>query len=103
MVQALIEDYDLARISDIFLSKRQTETLNLIQGAIRKSAHVFAEDRTQLAVHLWSRLLDFEIPEIQGLVAQAKQSRNSPCLWPLRTNLERANEGALRTLVILPG
>ncbi|WP_293285448.1 hypothetical protein [Microcoleus sp. PH2017_40_RAT_O_B] len=39
-VQPLIEDYDLARISDVLLSPEQTQTLKLIQGAIRKSAHV---------------------------------------------------------------
>jgi WD40 repeat protein len=97
-VQALIEDYDLARNSDVLLSQEQSQTLRLIQGAIRKSAHVLEKDKTQLAGHLWSRLVDFETPEIQGVVKQAKQSRNSPCLWPLKPNLERANEGALRTL-----
>lgn len=98
-VQALIEDYDLAINSDVLLSGKQTESLRLIQGAIRKSAHVFEMDKTQLAVHLWSRLQDFEIPEIKQLVEQAKHSRNSSCLWPLKANLERANEGALRTFV----
>ena len=97
-VQALIEDYDLARNYDVLLSQEQSQTLRLIQGAIRKSAHILEKDKTQLAGHLWSRLVDFETPEIQGVVKQAKQSRNSPCLWPLKPNLERANEGALRTL-----
>ncbi len=98
-VQALIEDYDLARNSDVLLSEEQSQSLRLIQGAIRKSAHVLEKEKTQLAVHLWSRLVDFETPEIQEVVKQAKQSRNSFCLWPLKPNLERANEGALRTLV----
>ncbi|MEG5115570.1 hypothetical protein QUB60_23060, partial [Microcoleus sp. A2-C5] len=98
-VQALIDDYDLARNSDVLLSEEQSQTLRLIQGAIRKSAHVLEKDKTQFAGQLWSRLVDFETPEIQGVVKQAKQSRNSSCLWPLKPNLERANEGALRTLV----
>ncbi len=98
-VQALIDDYDLAKNSDVLLAQEQSQTLRLIQGAIRKSAHVLEKDKTQLAVHLWSRLVDFETPEIQGVVKQAKQSRNSSCLWPLKPNLESANEGALRTLV----
>src|SRR4028119_2113411 len=97
-VQPLIEDYDLGRNADVLLSKEQSQTLRLMQGAIRKSAHVLEKDKTQLAGHLWGRLVDFETPEIQGVVKQAKQSRNSPCLWPLKPNLERANEGALRTL-----
>ncbi|MEG5222946.1 hypothetical protein QUB34_09945, partial [Microcoleus sp. AT9b-C5] len=98
-VQALIEDYDLARFSDVLLSEEQGQTLRWIQGAIRKSAHVLDQDKTQLVEHLWGRLLDFEIPQIQGLLEQAKQSRDRPWLRPVRANLERANEGALRTLV----
>ncbi|PSB24242.1 WD40 repeat domain-containing protein [filamentous cyanobacterium Phorm 46] len=99
-VQPLIEDYDLARISDVFLSEGQTETLKLIQGAIRKSAHVLEKDKTQLVEHLWGRLLDFEMPEIQRLLEQARQSKDSVWLRPLKAkaNLERAGEGCLRTL-----
>ncbi|MEZ2315169.1 MAG: WD40 repeat domain-containing protein, partial [Microcoleus sp.] len=97
-VQGLIEDYDLARVSDVLLSEGQTETLRLIQGAIRKSAHVLDGDKTQLAGHLWSRLVDFEIAEIQGMLEQGWQSKDSVWLRPLKGNLERANEGALRTL-----
>ena len=98
-VQGLIEDYDLARVSDVLLSEGQTESLKLIQGAIRKSAHVLERDKTQLAGHLWGRLLDSEMPGIQAMLAQAKQSKDSPWLRPLKANLDRANEGALRTLV----
>ena len=97
-VEALIEDYDLARISEVLLSEGQTETLRLIQGAIRKSAQVLDNDKTQLAGHLWGRLLDFERPQIQGLLAQGKQSKDSPWLRPLKANLERPGEGCLRTL-----
>ncbi len=86
-VQALIDDYDLARISDVLLSEEQSQTLRLIQGAIRKSAHVMAKDKTQLAGHLWGRLLDFEMSQIQVLLEQAKQSKDRPWLQPLKTNL----------------
>src|SRR4028118_1276999 len=54
--QALIDDYDLARNYDVLLSEQQSQTLRLIQGAIRKSAHVLEKDKTQLAGHLWGRL-----------------------------------------------
>ena len=133
-VQALVDDYDLARNSQVLLSQEQSQSLRLIQGAIRKSAHVLEKNKTQLAGHLWGRLLPYErtqiideskyfweylplmprfLPrkpikkvtekitppyDIQALLEQAKQSRDCPCLWPLKPNLERANEGALRTL-----
>ena len=60
-VQPLIEDYDLGRISDVLLSEGQTQTLNLIQGEIRKSAHVLEKDKNELAGQLLGRLLDFEM------------------------------------------
>ena len=97
-VQALIEDYDLAIISDVLLSGDQSETLKLIQGAIRKSAPILERDKTQLAGQLLGRLLDFEMPEIQGMLEQAKQWKDSLWLRPLRANLERPGEGCLRTL-----
>ena len=98
-VQALIEDFDLARNSDVLLGQEQRQTLKLIQGAIRKSAHVLERDKTQLAGHLLGRLLDFEMPEILALLEQVRQSKDSVWLRPLKANLEPANEGALRTLV----
>ena len=97
-VQPLIEDYDLGRNADVFLSQQQAQTLKLIQGGIRKSAHVLEKDKTELAGQLLGRLLDFEITDIQGLLEQAKQSKNSLWLRPLRANLERPGEGCLRTL-----
>jgi WD40 repeat protein len=98
-VQPLIEDYDLGRNADVLLSEGQTQTLKLIQGAIRKSAHVLDQDKTQLAGQLLERLLDFEKPQIQGLLEVARQSKNSPWLRPLMANLERPGEGCLRTLI----
>jgi len=97
-VQGLIEDYDLARVSDVLLSEGQTETLKLIQGAIRKSAHVLEQDKTQLAGHLWGRLLDFEMPQIQELLEAAKESKDRSWFRPLKANLERSGEGCQRTL-----
>ncbi|MEG4076062.1 hypothetical protein QUA30_24820, partial [Microcoleus sp. Pol14C2] len=134
-VQALIEDYDLANNSDVLLSEVQAETLKLIQGAIRKSAHVLERDKTQLPGQLLGRLLPHEVTivvdkskyfwedlpligrftprkpvkkvtekisspdDIQAILEQAKQWKDSPWLRPLKANLERANEGALRTLI----
>ncbi|MEG4629517.1 hypothetical protein QUB56_07805, partial [Microcoleus sp. AR_TQ3_B6] len=98
-VQALIDDYDLARISDVLLALEQSQALRLIQGAIRKSAHILEKDKTQLAGQLLGRLLDFEIPQIQAMLAQAKEWKDRPWLRPVKANLEQPGEGALRTLV----
>ncbi len=97
-VQPLIEDYDLAISSNLLLWPEQTEILKLIQGAIRKSAQVLDKDKTQLVGQLLGRLLDFEDPDIQGLLEQGRQSKDSVWLRPLRGNLERPGEGCLQTL-----
>ena len=84
--------------SDVLLGQEQRQTLKLIQGAIRKSAHVLDKDKTQLAGQLLGRLLDFEMPQIQAMLEQAKQWKDCPWFRPLKGNLERPGEGCLRTL-----
>lgn len=63
-VQALIEDFDLARVSDVLLSEGQAESLRLIQGVIRKSAHILDKDKTQLAGQLLGRLLPHKVTRV---------------------------------------
>ena len=84
--------------SDVLLGQEQRQTLKLIQGAIRKSAHVLDKDKTQLAGQLLGRLLDFKMPQIQAMLEQAKQWKDCPWFRPLKGNLERPGEGCLRTL-----
>lgn len=59
--QPLIEDYDLAFNPDFLLSREKTEALKLIQGALRLSAHILDQDKTQLTGQLLGRLLYFEV------------------------------------------
>ncbi|MBR8834845.1 MAG: hypothetical protein DSM106950_12610 [Stigonema ocellatum SAG 48.90 = DSM 106950] len=100
-VQALITDYDfdeskVATYSDEHSHK--VETLKLIQGALRLSAHVIAENKTQLAGQLLGRLLSFPQPEIQALLTQAKQWQDDPWLRPLSPSLTPPGGRLLRTL-----
>ncbi|NJR74381.1 MAG: hypothetical protein HC773_13460 [Scytonema sp. CRU_2_7] len=85
-VQALITDYDLIDSSKVAThsddNSHEVGTLKLIQGALRLSAHVLAEDKTQLAGQLLGRLLSFPQPGIQALLAQAKR-QDDPWLRPL--------------------
>ncbi|MFO7092475.1 hypothetical protein B9R42_26140, partial [Arthrospira platensis PCC 7345] len=97
-VQALIEDYDLAMSSDVLLNPEQTETLQLIAGALRLSAHVLESDTTQLAGQFWGRLLSFENPEIVALLEQAKQGQKQPWFRPLTANLTPPGGPLIRTL-----
>ncbi len=119
----LIEDYDLVRNLDppqppltrgeqentphplLFnrssyeegLGGDRAETLKLIQGAIRLSAHVLDKNETQLAGHLLGRLMSFKAPEIQALLAQSKQ-KQKPWLRPFTPSLTPPGTPLLRTL-----
>ncbi|MEW6498878.1 MAG: hypothetical protein AB1589_41230, partial [Cyanobacteriota bacterium] len=100
-VQALIEDYDLIdaaeATTDPEYDPEKVKTLKRIQGALRLSAHVLAKDKTQLAGQLWGRLQCFEVPEIQQLLSQTKQSKTT-WLRPLTPILTPPGGRLLRTL-----
>jgi len=88
-VAALLADYD-------FLP--DGANLRLVQGAIRLSAHVLAEDGTQLAGQLTGRLLSFDGPDVQALLAQARGWKAFPWLRPLAPSLTPPGGALLRTL-----
>ncbi|MBD2215333.1 hypothetical protein H6G27_36835 [Nostoc linckia FACHB-104] len=88
-INALIADYD-------FLPK--DENLQLIQGALRLSAHILNEDKQQLPQQLLGRLLGFERSEIQALLTQAQQCK-TPGLLPQTASLTPAGGFLVRTLV----
>ncbi|WP_226580561.1 hypothetical protein [Microseira wollei] len=60
-VQALIDDYDLVENPELLTHPeynwQKVKALKLIQGSLRLSAHILAEDKTQLAGQLLGRLL----------------------------------------------
>lgn len=96
--QVLIEDYDLAINLDVLLSEENIECLKLIQGSLRLSANILAEDNTQLVEQLLGRLMSFEVADIETLLERAKQSKNASWLRPLTPNLTPPNGPLLRTL-----
>jgi hypothetical protein len=100
--QPLIEDYDLAFTPDLSTSReevnRNADNLRLIQGALRLSAHILEQDKTQLAGQLLSRLLSYKAPEIQAMLEQAKQWKAVPWFRPLTPSLTQPSERLLRTL-----
>ena len=77
-VNGLIADYD-------FLT--DDSALRLVQGAIRLSAHILAQDKTQLAGQLSGRLLSQKDKRVKSLLAQAKTFEARPWLRPLRPSL----------------
>ncbi|HEY9600907.1 MAG TPA: hypothetical protein V6C85_04800, partial [Allocoleopsis sp.] len=87
----------LARGENITLNPEKVKTLKRIQGALRLSAHVLAKDKTQLAGQLLGRMQGFDVPEIQQLLSQAKQSKTTG-LRPLTPSLTSPGGQLLRTL-----
>jgi WD40 repeat protein len=88
-VNALIPDFD-------FLSN--APDLSLVQSAIRLSAHILAQDKTQLAGQLLGRLLSQQISEIQVMLAHAQPSKAVLWLRPLVTSLSQPGGSLLKTL-----
>ncbi|BAY07666.1 NB-ARC domain-containing protein [Calothrix sp. NIES-2098] len=88
-INALLADYD-------FLP--EDENLQLIQGALRLSAHVLNEDKQQFAGQLLGRLLGFEREEIQRLLTQVQQCK-TPGLFPQTASLTSPGGSLVRTLV----
>ncbi|HAX79342.1 MAG TPA: hypothetical protein DCY88_26835, partial [Cyanobacteria bacterium UBA11372] len=100
-VQALIDDYDLIDSSELLnhseYNSEKVKALKLIQGALRLSAHILAEDKTQLVGQLLGRLLSFKVPEIQALLEVARQSKTTG-LRLLTPSLTPPGGRLLRTL-----
>ncbi|MBW4561527.1 MAG: hypothetical protein KME32_10310 [Mojavia pulchra JT2-VF2] len=88
-INALLADYD-------FLP--EDENLQLIQGALRLSAHVLNLDKKQLPQQLLGRLLCFESSEIQALLTQAQQCK-TPCLLPQTANFILPGGPLVRTIL----
>ncbi|BAY15071.1 WD repeat protein [Anabaenopsis circularis NIES-21] len=87
-INALLADYD-------FLP--EDENLQLIQGALRLSAHILNQDKQQLPGQLLGRLLGFESSEIQALLKQAQQCK-TPSLLPQTASLAPPGGSLVRTL-----
>jgi WD40 repeat protein len=84
--QPLIKDYDYVYDDD----------LKLIQAAIRLSAHILADDPSQLASQLWGRLLSESAPAIQNLLKQVQPT--FPWLRSLTPTLIAPGGPLLRTI-----
>lgn len=89
--QLLIQDYELALADVIEVPEIQKDCLKLIQGALQLSASILAQDKTQLASQLIGRLLGFDSPEIQKMLADAKEWKGSSWLCPLNPVLSEPN------------
>ncbi len=100
-IEALISDYNLLALPEVKNKldhdQEKVKVLKLIQGALVLSAHIIPQDKTQLAGQLWGRLLSFQMPELQAMLSQIKQSQTT-WLRLLTLSLNPPGGSLLRTL-----
>ena len=118
-ITALIEDYDLAlplisageqqalqlvqfstAIRPTLIqteSAKEQQVLKLIQGVLKLSSHVLAEDTSQLVGQLLGRLLSFSEPEIQAFLEQVKQAQDRLWFRPRFPCLDSPGSALIRT------
>jgi WD40 repeat protein len=86
-ISSLINDYDLAYIPDVGEKVKHSEnSLRLIQGGLRLSAHILT-DKEQLRSQLAGRLLSFQEPEIRSLLEGVCEWKDEMWLRPMTASL----------------
>ena len=98
-LQAKLDNTDVnAAIADFdFLAN--DKNCQLVQSTLRRSAHILAQDKKQLAGQLLGRLLSYNSSEVQALLKQVKQWKAVPWLRPLTPSLMPPEGSLLRTLM----
>jgi WD40 repeat protein len=91
--QPLINDYDLARCIG-----KSEPSLQVIQEALRLSAHILTDDPHQLASQLTGRLLMSDLPPVCRLLKGARQW-DRPWMRPLTSALIQPGGALLRTMI----
>jgi WD40 repeat protein len=100
--QAAIEDYDLIALSAVSSCtglKESGRGLELIQDALRLSAHVTARDATLLPGQVLGRLSGVDQTEVEALLEGARTWRGAPWLAPETASLAAAGGPLVYTLV----
>ncbi len=90
-LQPLIGDYDLAVVEHM-------PHLAHLQGVLKLSAHIVAQNPTQLAGQLLGRLTPNTTPDFSSLREQARQWAGAPWLRPLAPSLASPKSSLVRTL-----
>lgn len=94
--QPLIDDYGLLP-QPVGETTSEYESLRLIQGALRLSANVLVQDKTQLPSQLTGRLLGIEESDLRGLLEQIRKEVKHPWLRPVMPNLVPPGGSLFRT------
>jgi len=97
MILELIRDFS-DTVAAMPADHPRRRMLGLIQGAIRLSAHILADDPVQLASQLHARMVGLQEPEITRLLGDAAASQTGPWLRPVKLCATAPGGPLLRTL-----
>lgn len=97
-VQLLIEDYDLSIKSPSSFSENQIESLQLLQQVLQQSSRILQQDKTQLVEQLFGRLSPQKNPYLETLLIQAKASKATSWLCPIKPSLTSSQGALIRIL-----
>ena len=101
-LQLLIQDYNLLSSQEVLespgYSEESEQALDLIKVALNLSSHILNEDPYQLPGQLIGRLQNFDAPEINKLLSQAKEYKDVPWLRPLIPSLTASGGASIQTL-----
>jgi WD40 repeat protein len=101
-INSLLSDYLL--ISD--------DDLQLVQGAIRLSAHIISQEKDQLNSQLIGRLIGYNSTRIKAMLDEIREDRSFPWLCPLTPSFYpsggqmirtfQGHSGSVRAVAIMP-
>jgi WD40 repeat protein len=97
-LQSKLNATDATALVADYTALADDESLRLVQDCLTLSAHIINQDKQQLAGQLLGRLQSFTLPDIQGLLEQARQWDEAYWLCPLSRSLIPPGGPLLRTL-----
>ncbi|MBQ9002581.1 MAG: DUF4062 domain-containing protein, partial [Eggerthellaceae bacterium] len=98
-IQGLLEDYALAELPQSGVASDDREQLALVREALEMAAPIVEKSPSQLAGQLFGRLMGFDLPLAQNLLADADRvlaERREPWLKPLCVHLPQPGSRIMR-------
>ena len=96
-LRAKLNATDINALLGEFDNVNRDPQVELIQGALRLSAHALAKDKAQLAGQLLARIPEQQ-SRLRGRILEGARAIREPWLRPLRTSLTSPGGALLRTL-----
>ncbi|MGK7919679.1 MAG: WD40 repeat domain-containing protein [Trichodesmium sp.] len=102
-IESLLKDYNLINESKQLkfadYPPEITKSLQLIKESLELSKSILQDEKEQLSVQLFGRLLTYKnLPLIKQLLEQIQELENTPWLYPIHPGLTVPNAGLITTI-----